>query len=465
MAFDGSRLGMSTPNGGDQDQSAGPEDEENRRDRIFNTLKGNSHNVFYENGQDSYTLGYLYNNRLVLHTIPWRTCAPDPSLVKKQFWANMEAVGGYRRVAVTDLVNNMRVLEHGATRPMTDDEVAAVSYYTARKLQTFDNYWKGGAIVGTLLWYRRRKSLKIPCWWPPKDLSRYNSFPHPRMPIVTGQNAQKLWYAQRLGLYTCLGIFFGGGFGVSSGARAVGEGIRHDPRTQDLFNTYKEKMLERRARGEPLAGQIGQLGPSTRVTAPADATDSEGDAPSFYGQTDSASTSSDNSGDSQTRLRYWERPSQSSEDLRDQNPAPTEKTNDQPYDFSNDTIGQQYSYDDASPTARDESTQSPTESSSGSAWDRLRHASLSQQKGGGSSSPQSSSSTQSSPASSWQDVRGMSSPRGDEETSGSSYSYSSAEEERSLAKEQAQKDFDEMLEKERQGDGPDAGSGGGWRRP
>jgi len=51
------------------------------------------------------------------------------------------------------------------------------------------------------------------------------------------------------------------------------------------------------------------------------------------------------------------------------------------------------------------------------------------------------------------------------ETTADSFSFSSSERDKQLAKEQAQKEFDKMLEEERKGvDGGAAGFGGAWGR-
>lgn len=96
-------------------------------------------------------------------------------------------------------------------------------------------------------------------------------------------------------------------------------------------------------------------------------------------------------------------------------------------------------FDDASPVAPSEQTNySPQNSGQqgGSAWDRIRGQAQAARGQPGS----------------W------AKKRQDEMTSrgaqdGSSYNYSTADEEKAYAKDQAQKEFDEMLERERRGQG------------
>ncbi|CAN8098500.1 unnamed protein product [Discula destructiva] len=101
-----------------------------------------------------------------------------------------------------------------------------------------------------------------------------------------------------------------------------------------------------------------------------------------------------------------------------------------------------YVFDDASPVAPTEQQRGAPQQPAGSAWDRLRRQQSSNVAAGQGSSKQ---------ASAW------GRKREDELTSrgardGTSFSYTSGDEEKVHAKEQAQKDFDEMLERERRGE-------------
>lgn len=115
--------------------------------------------------------------------------------------------------------------------------------------------------------------------------------------------------------------------------------------------------------------------------------------------------------------------------------------------------------DGASPIAAPVRNQSTTTAPAGSSWERLRQQSRSGQqtqeqseftsRGGWASVGRAQPQSQSESQSGWGSESSSSS-----EWAGSrdSYTYNSADEERALAKEQAQKEFDEMLEKERNGD-------------
>ena len=101
--------------------------------------------------------------------------------------------------------------------------------------------------------------------------------------------------------------------------------------------------------------------------------------------------------------------------------------------------------DDASPVAPAAREQTATNSSTpragGSTWERIRQGAQSQRQGGGSNGTQS-----------WEQRRFQASRGADQASqAGDSYTYSKEEEESNYAKEQAQKQFDAMLERERKG--------------
>lgn len=111
----------------------------------------------------------------------------------------------------------------------------------------------------------------------------------------------------------------------------------------------------------------------------------------------------------------------------------------QPQNFGED-------FDDASPTGGS----GAMDGGGGSAWERIRQ--------------QSASGSPSGSEPSLISARGFRREQQDGSTTGDSFSFSSSEEERNYAKDEAQKEFDERVEKERRG-GDFSGSGGSrWRR-
>ena len=208
---------------------------------------------------DSFTLEYFSdNNDFIMHKVPWRRCTPNPSLVQKRLTKAKSIVGP------ADLYNSLRTFESSAGRALKPGETAALSYYSAKKLQTVSYYWKGAAILGTLLWWRARRTFKLPFWRVPKDPSAFNVFPHRSMPFLRGSAANYAWYGQRLGLYLALSTPIGFLLGMSSATMSQVIGIKEDPRTQELIRETRQKMQERIAQGRPVSGQLGRSSPPRR---------------------------------------------------------------------------------------------------------------------------------------------------------------------------------------------------------
>jgi len=112
----------------------------------------------------------------------------------------------------------------------------------------------------------------------------------------------------------------------------------------------------------------------------------------------------------------------------------------QPRDFGDD-------FDDASPTGEN-SGGGGDEAAGGSVWERIR-----QRNAAGSSNSSSAGSE-----------RGFRREQRGGDTSGDSFSFSGSEEEKSYAKDEKQREFDERVEKERRGGDFGGGGGSGWRR-
>ena len=106
-----------------------------------------------------------------------------------------------------------------------------------------------------------------------------------------------------------------------------------------------------------------------------------------------------------------------------------EKVERQPKDFASD-------FDDASPTGGSGGMDSG-DGSGGSVWERIRQQSASEPSG--------------SNVGRGRGMRGMQREQQEGSTTGDSFAFPSSDEERSYAKDEAQKEFDERVEKERKG--------------
>ena len=124
----------------------------------------------------------------------------------------------------------------------------------------------------------------------------------------------------------------------------------------------------------------------------------------------------------------------------------TEKASRQPKNFDDD-------YDDASPTggrgAMDDGDAGGSGEGGGSVWERIRR----QQASGGSSPPAQSRGRR---------MDGVGQEQQEGSTTGDSFSFSRSEEERNYAKDEAQREFDERVERERRGRDFSSGSGKRW---
>lgn len=302
-------------------------------------------------------------------------------------------------------------------RQLTQPEKDALAQHYAQLLRTqcFDSPI---ALVAGYAFYRRtRASYGFPLYTP-----KAATFNPNKLLWLEGPFAQRAWHGLRMlawysGCRIVTGIFcLSYAISVHESAYAT------DPRLQDYRReaTARQQQLLRQR-----AAQAGQrMPPSPQAKLPP-RTAPQGDEQSYQDAQD-AQVARD-ARDAQTAQSAW--PGMQSS----QGEGSQASFSDEPYVF-----------DDASPVSTSEQQISSTRqqvSQGGSAWDRVRR-----QAGGGPQNQTQSSSTQ---ASSWGSRRDNETAAGAQQ--GSSYSFSSAEEERAYAKEQAQKEFDEMLERERQG--------------
>ena len=455
--------------------------------------------------ETGFTFGRVYKNGTVFNNVSWQACGPEPRLSMK--WMSK----GFRGVMLAEMRSTAMRFEEAAGRHLTDEEVGAFVYYSSKKFQTVSNYWKSAAILAGLMWWRGRKTFKMPMWRVPKDPSRYDYFPHRSMPLLQGRKANIAWYLQRCGLYIGLAVPVGAMLGFSSGTAKQVAGIQHDPRTQVVYKAWRREIdAERAQMRETLKqdGRAGQPGYQKRPGFPpqqqqqqrseqTQQQQSQQQNPQGgFGDYSNASAQSDTGilTDSQTRSRDRRQQvsSQSSSDPGDQSTFAmdkvqqgTDKDQDRystytSRDFSGSNDRDRYSSpqasqqsssssfdwndDDASPTAGNgPPIESSSPSSSSSAWDRLRQENMRdrsnnypQQQG------QKQSSRWSSPSRSPTYPTPSSQSGASNSNTGDSFSFSSSDSEKQLAKEQAQRDFDEMIERERRGE--EGGNSGGGRR-
>lgn len=271
--------------------------------------------------------------------------------------------------------------------------------------------------------------------------------------IAEGSNARQLIHSLRFCGYASAALFFGDLFLSSYASTVAAVGELRDPRLQD-FQQALRAMMERQT-GDPGAMKVQTKDPTgqgdTSVsdiskrhrqdTGGLDDASPNADADGYGGEVEILGRS--NTGimsDAQMRVHETKRgvsPSDTPTGTRTST-FRLDKVEKQPNNFS-DTFDD----DDASPLAAGNANQSQE----GNAWDRIRRQaqtgpSVGKPKGRG-----------------WNAIR---KEQEDGSTSGDSFAFSSDDEQRQLAKDEAQNEFDARVERERQGGNFNENRGKRW---
>jgi hypothetical protein len=399
--------------------------------------------------------------------------------------------GGPRRTRVTStfVIDTIRGAENLAHRPLTQTEAEGYAHHASRRtLYSFASsisaLW-----IGSIFAIYGRKTMKFP-FRKPQPLERYDNFPNRWLSVLRGNYARLAWQITRFNVYTILCLALIAPVYSSMGDSAMMVGLYRDQRTHEVTKSMAAALkntsgrLQRHTSNRPGAAQ-----------RPLQAADHTPDDEGFYASSEQGSandysdgkdyngdtaytdgtTDTDLLGDSQMQSREDLQPSPSS--LKGNpvfRPKPSGQPNqafrknpvapsDQEFDTSSDP---DFLFGGASPAAGNDPGMGAgsgiSGGGSGSAWERVRKG---QTEKPGKDRAMSPSGRQSSQAS----RRGQTAPNGakDEyETNADSFSFSSGDRDRQLAKEQAQKDFDKMLDEERKGveGGGITGAGGAWSK-
>ncbi|KAI9729420.1 MAG: hypothetical protein M1818_008527 [Claussenomyces sp. TS43310] len=330
---------------------------------------------------------------------------------------------------------------HVLKRPITEDEASAIAFWTAKQLSITSYGTPLG--VGGATWraYASRKSFRFPFYQPDLASFNANAWPATKRTILSGLRATSAWHATRFLAYGIVGNYVGQVLLTSYAMSVVTVGELGDPRLKDYVKGLRENAkhnVERGRRGSP-----------TPLLPPKGSPDTLDDASptgSAYGD---AAPEAEALGDQEMQTQEArQRPHPRSSPTK--NNATTfqmDKTAPQPQSFDQD-------FDDASPTGG-QGTYLDTESSSGSAWDRIRHqASAPTESNSGSSSswPAGRGQAQASSRGGWINARKNAQKETQSpSTSDDPFAFSNSEEDKQLAREEAQKEFDARVERERKG--------------
>ncbi|KAF2089015.1 hypothetical protein K490DRAFT_38424 [Saccharata proteae CBS 121410] len=299
-------------------------------------------------------------------------------------------------------------------RPMTHDEVNMLAYYIS-KMNSWTSYGAAaGAIAGSYRCYQTRASFAFPFYNP------WNSTFDPNfLGPLRGQQARLAYHMMRFPIWYLFGIWAGEFLGQIVATVVVTRQSRADPKSQQLMEELGvAKSIRQKAYNQQRAGEAKNK---------QDASDGQDDmSPAVQGP---GVTDTDVLSDDQARIQEFRQQAGPSRGATE-NRANT-------FDMSRVT-SQQASYDDASPTGGSGPMDSAYGTGGGSSWDRLRQ----QASAGREQSARSS-------------AGGFGRPVQKEQSSGStmgdSFSFSSSDEERQLAKTEAKRDFDARVDKERNG--------------
>lgn len=326
-------------------------------------------------------------------------------------------------------------------RPLTADECQAVAYYKAKQ-DSIQSYGLPVGVAGGMYQYRKtRATYRFPFWQPDVALFDAN-----KLGPFRGMQAQMGWNLLRAISYGGVGGAIGALLFQAYATSVAGVGLMRDTRMKDVVNVVAglgaSERSSRLRQGVANPQQSGVYTPGQDEASPSGG---------GFAMPDTRSAQSNTGVMSDNQMRSRETAMQADTSRRPvgnpENTFAMEKVDSQPGGFD--------MMDDASPTAGNQAMDSG--SSSGNVWERLR-------QGKTSSAPSSSRGQEGRPyntpstSSAWADRRGGANVQGEQSqgsTVGDSYSFSKTDEERQLAKQEAQREFDARVERERRGGGFD----------
>jgi hypothetical protein len=334
-------------------------------------------------------------------------------------------------------------------RPPNQEEVEAISYWSAKQISIFSYATSVGVLAGTWRAYNTTATFRFPFWQPNPEKFNPQTFPSARLSVIKGNNAVMAWHLLRYATYGGVGkvvsqILFGS---YSMTVAAVGE--LGDPRLKATQEAARQQGQRQRGGlpGPKMPGTAGspQSGGMGRGKAPPvdDASPTGGMFPEENGAMSSTGFGS-NTESTNDYPQTQEQPNRWPQQSRSAPPMQRAEPQDQPFD----------PFDDAYPTGgqgtRTDTSVPLPQRQQGSAWDRVR-----QGAGRGSAGRQTESGQPQEEQRGWAGVREQSqSPTASDDSA-----FSRETEERSLARDQAQKEFDARVERERRGGDFNSGSG------
>lgn len=363
-------------------------------------------------------------------------------------------------------------------RPVTQDEADALAYGVARVRSISSASVPIGLAVGSYRAFSTHESWRFPLYKPS------DTFNPSKFLMIEGKNARRLWHLARGTAYCTVGVILASIIVGNYAATVVAVQDTRDPRLKDYFKALS-RVKAHAASGrpgrpasvpardaQPVQISIGEGSAGATVAGEAAAASGDGwggargdDGSPTAGFYDNNEDSSRWTGSEGGILSDQAMKAQETRQQASPRTSPTSNTAStfelgkvatQPGSFDDDY------YDDASPTARQgASSRLPANGQGGSAWERIRSKAASSPpqpsrtvptRRRPSPPPDSFPPSDDAPHESAWARRRSAALDGDKAagaTLGDSFTFSSTEEDRQLAKQMAQKEFDEMLERER----------------
>ncbi|KAI8628440.1 hypothetical protein F5Y19DRAFT_139552 [Xylariaceae sp. FL1651] len=380
------------------------------------------------------------------------------TLPKMQSWASW--------FGITDNVRVMSVLRrvsshsNVAQRPLTSLEANAIGEHAATTIRYFSWSAPLSVVLAAAAAWKGRRTFRFPLYTPKMKKFDPFSFPTRGAPLLSGKWAAAMWHIVRLAAYKPLvliptALFFGSIYDQSFQSRML-----RDPRLTGLIGDIRRNAKHNTAMAQQRHRQVGTPTPSgvARPQSSQHPTDGAYQDPmrQDYGSTDYTSQPGGTYEKSGLDAETFQ-PSQSdwprSASAQSASRRPSESAS-SGFSSSRESDNSDLFDDDegspVAPSAREAESEQRPLASSGSAWDRIRQQARSDK------------STWAKGDSSGQE-RGWAQLRQDKtqtprevapKTDGFSYSHGDEErEKRNYEKEQAQKEFDALVEAERRGEG------------
>ncbi|KAJ9151006.1 hypothetical protein NKR19_g5053 [Coniochaeta hoffmannii] len=347
------------------------------------------------------------------------------------FWAPlMGSTYAAYKLEIADVVVNTSAL---LGRGLTPEERDVIAYLAAKRAvtQSFEPPLSLAAAI--YLERRGRSTSKFPFYTPKPTSFDPSFFPSKRAPMLQGPMSLMAWNATRFGCYAFVAHFVGGIFFQSYATSVQTAAMLRDPRLADLRRGFADRRRGIKAPPGSQGSQPWQMpeDPSMKdaETPYGDASYAEESAPATATTETTADRTRDQVSPTTAPTAPYPRARGSYPPPRQQ-PAPAESSS-ASEEFTESSF---FEDDDASPVAASARAERAASGSGASAWERLR-----QQAKSTPASQGSGSSTGAPRSRTW----GQNTEQ---------YTYSQEDRDKASAKDQAQKEFDAMLEKERRGE-------------